>query len=362
MKLLSQILGAIQGFLFPFLEDELGPMTDKVKQVVQILELIRIEDYIKGSSHRRGRKPESRKRMARAFVAKSVYNLSTTRLLIDQLKNCPSLRRICGYETISQIPSESTFSRAFDEFSQTALAERVHQALIEKYQQDRLIGHISRDSTAIEGNEKPMRSAPEKPKAKRKRGRPKKGEEAPPKEPSRLERQSAMTLDEMLEDLPKACDRGTKKNSRGYKVSWNGFKLHVDSADGQIPISCILTSASVHDSQAAIPLAEMTDQRVTNLYDLMDAAYDAEAIKEDSRRRGHVPIIDSNPRRKEKQEMDPASRIRYRERSTAERVMGRLKEEFGGSHVKVRGHRKVMTHLMFGVLALTADQLLRLVM
>jgi len=30
-----------------------------------------------------------------------------------------------------------------------------------------------------------------------------------------------------------------------------------------------------------------------------------------------------------------------------------LKEEFGGRYVRVRGARKVMAHLMFGVLALT---------
>ena len=30
--------------------------------------------------------------------------------------------------------------------------------------------------------------------------------------------------------------------------TWIGYKLHIDVADGQIPISCILTSASLHDS------------------------------------------------------------------------------------------------------------------
>ena len=44
-----------------------------------------------------------------------------------------------------------------------------------------------------------------------------------------------------------------------------------------------------------------------------------------------------------------------------ERVYGRLKDEFGGREVRVRGARKVMAHLMFGVLALTADQILKLV-
>jgi hypothetical protein len=43
-----------------------------------------------------------------------------------------------------------------------------------------------------------------------------------------------------------------------------------------------------------------------------------------------------------------------------ERVNGRLKDEFGGRFIRVRGASKVMAHLMFGVLALTVDQPLRL--
>ncbi len=85
---------------------------------------------------------------------------------------------------------------------------------------------------------------------------------------SRIEKQATgMPLTEMLDDLPTACDVGTKKNSKGYKTSWIGYKLHIDSADGGIPISCVLTSASTHDSQVAIPLAMISYQRVTNLYD-----------------------------------------------------------------------------------------------
>ena len=44
-----------------------------------------------------------------------------------------------------------------------------------------------------------------------------------------------------------------------------------------------------------------------------------------------------------------------------ERANARLKDEFGGRSVRVRGAVKVMAHLMFGVLALTADQLMKLV-
>ena len=98
----------------------------------------------------------------------------------------------------------------------------------------------------------------------------------------------------MLADLPTTCDVGCKKNSKGYKETWTGYKLHIDVACGQIPVSCLLTSASVHDSQVAIPLMTMTSARVSYLYDLMDAAYDAAAIHDQSRALGHAPIVDRN--------------------------------------------------------------------
>ena len=237
-----------------------------------------------------------------------------------------------------------------------------------------LVEHISRDATAIEAREKP---AP-KPKAakpkRRKRGRPRKGE-ARAKEPSRLERQLTMSLPQMLADLPRACDVGTKRNAKGHTTSWIGYKLHVDTADGGIPISCIMTSASTHDSQVAIPLGTLTAGRVENLYDLMDAAYDSIEIWAYSILLGHKPIIDVNPRRSvEMQEalkqekkarrtlglVFPEER-RYVVRSGSERINGRLKDEFGGRHVRVRGYDKVLAHLMFGMTVLTASQLMRLI-
>ena len=274
----------------------LGPLTEKQQQLVQTLEVIRIEQMIPPRFRVPGRPPKDRAAMARAFVAKAVYDLPTTRGLRDRLDTDVVLRRICGWERKFEVPSESVFSRAFAEFSDTQLPQRVHEALIRNTHRDRLVGHLSRDSTAIEAREKPAakEKAPSPP--KRKRGRPKKGEERP-KVLKRLDRQAAMTLPAMLDDLPTDCDVGMKKDSKGYKSTWVGYKLHLDVADGQIPISCLLTSASLHDSQAAIPLATLSAERTTNLYDLMDAAYDAEPIRQHSRSLGHVPLIDTNPRR-----------------------------------------------------------------
>jgi len=371
---LSHTWTHIQSFLFPMMSEELGELTSLQMQWVNVLEVSKLEEHLPYAGRYPGRPPESRVAIARAFVAKAVYNMSTTRILLDRLETDPSFRRICGWERRGDVPSESTFSRAFDEFAASQLPERVHQSIIAQQLSDQLVGHISRDSTAIPAREKPEKKEASTEKEAKKRGRPKKGEERP-KEPTRLERQvSGQTVDEMIAELPKACNVGSKRDSKGYKTSWIGYKLHIDSADSGIPISCILTSASLHDSQAAIPLAEMTHQRVTSLYDLMDAAYDAPIIKNHSESLGHVPIIDSNPRGKGKKAEKDAEKkrlklvghtlpedLRYNERSTVERVNGRIKDEFGARMVRVKGHAKVMTHLMFGIVALSVTQLMKFI-
>lgn len=371
---LSQSWLRIQGSLFPWLQEELGPLTKKQQQFVMILELVRIEEHLNDNYAGTGRPAKSRATIARAFIAKMVYNMPTTRMLLERLESDKTLRRLCGWEYRYQIPHESVFSRANDEFSKSRLPERVHEALIKTHYAQEIIGHISRDSTAIHAREKPAKKEAKAKSTPKKRGRPKKGEERPQKM-SRIEKQAAgMPLAEMLAELPKACDVGTKRNSKGHTSSWIGYKLHIDAADGGIPVSCLLSSASMHDSQAAIPMAEITNTRVCNLYDLMDAAYDAPAIHAHSRGLGHVPIIDQNPRTtlgKQKKDAEnkarlrvnikPSETLRYNERSTVERVNARLKDEFGGRHLRVRGDAKAMCHLMFGILALTADQFMRMI-
>jgi hypothetical protein len=249
MKYLSQHWMHIQATLFPFLEEELGPLSEKQQQLITVLEFARIENFVRNYYGCVGAPPADRQALARAFVAKAVYNISETSHLRDRLLCDKVLRRICGFESRGKVPSQSTFSRAFSEFSESGLPNRVHEALIEKYHSERLVGHISRDSTAIKAREKVCAEAKEKAKHKKaaeiakkaqgkaKRGRPKKGEERSPKEIKRLERQVTMTLKEMLEDIPTGCDIGTKRNSKGYQESWKGYKLHIDTADGAIPIS-----------------------------------------------------------------------------------------------------------------------------
>ena len=194
------------------------------------------------------------------------------------------------------MPSEATFSRAFAEFARDLPDKMMHAALIARTLDGRIVGVIARDATEIEAREKPAKKEtndnnddplpPDSAAPPRKRGRPRKDEQRPKPEPTRLERQTNQSLDQMLAELPTACDVGCKKNSKGYKETWNGYKLHLDVASGQIPVSCVLTSASVHDSQLAIPLMTMTSARIAYLYDLMDAAYDAAAIHDHAKALG----------------------------------------------------------------------------
>lgn len=173
----------------------------------------------------------------------------------------------------------------------------------------------------------------------------------------RLELQPNRSLEDNLVDLPQGCDWGGKKNSKGKTEYWCGYKLHLSLADGGVPLAAILTSASPHDSQVAIPLMQTTSERATVLYNLADSAYDAPEIKVFSKALGRVPIIDPNKRRGEAIEFTPAEKVRYRERSTVERGNSDLKDNYGARHIRVKGHEKVYTHLMFGVIAITVKQL-----
>ncbi len=347
MHQLSRILGWCQRSLFPALDEVVGPLSPRLERLVMIIELVSLEEHVMPVAHSgRGRPRLDRQALARAFIAKAVLNLPDTRTLIDYLQESSTARRLCGWSRRGEIPSEATFSRAFSEFASTQLPQRLHQAIIQRWQSRRLVGHISRDSTSIEGREKTQRKQS---RYKRKQGKNR-----------RIYKQfHEMTIDEMIDDLPKLCDVGRKANSKGRLQQWGGYSFHVDWADGEIPISCILTSASTHDSQVAIPLAHITAQRVTNLYDLMDAAYDDNLIREQSSRLNHVPIIVPNRRHNNDTPLEPIRARRASLRASAERGFSRLKDSFGGRFVRVRGHPKVFAHLMFGILALTVDQLFR---
>ncbi len=377
-QFVTQFAHMLQQELFPLLQSVAGPLSPHLKLLASIVAMAPLERMFSARRAATGRPAKDRAALATAFMAKAVLNLPTTRDLISRLRVDEALRQFCGWSSAQALPHEAKFSRAFAEFATTELPQQLHAAIIAATQHQRLIGHIARDSTAIPARERFPETAQKKKRAAKPR-QPKRSKGAFTKAKAaergtRIQRQRHQKLDRMLSELPRQCNIGAKKNSQGNEQYWRGYKLHLDVADGQLPISAVLTSASVHDSQVAIPLMTMTSQRVVHLYELMDSAYDASAIHAHSRQLNHVPIIAPHPRRGTKRpsqlpkvfpdkpapQFSWAEQDRYKERTMSERVNARLKDEFGASHLRVRGAAKIMAHLMFGVLALTVDQWLRM--
>ena len=220
---LSSCWSSIQQDLFPWLEERVGALSALHQDLVKVLEMARIEAFAAHYHGSIGRPPAERAALGRAFVAKAVFNLTTTKMLIECVTADKVLRRLCGWERAEEIPSEATFSRAFAEFAASALPSRVHEALIAQTQKDRLVGHISRDSTAIEAREKPVKVvAPETPKYKP--GRPRKVEQRLQKDPHRLEQQAGMSLEAMLDALPRHCAVGIKRNAKSLPSRKRGSR------------------------------------------------------------------------------------------------------------------------------------------
>lgn len=391
---LMQFSQLFQMELFPRLEREVGELSKPAQLLSKALAMTQLHRFI----HKQflGRPQDDRRALVTAFLAKAIYNFATTRQLLERLHADDQLRRLCGWSSAAAVPSESTFSRAFADFARRRLPEHIHEALVRLTHQNIVIEHIARDSTAIEAREHfpdPVPSGPGTGAGKKKKVEAKKAiktskvsgkhpryKNTPKdlKQRGRItQRQRHMDLEEKLATIERHCSMGAKADTKGNLKYWRGYKLHLDVADGQIPITALLSGAHVHDAVAAIPLMHLTTQRVTYLYDVMDSAYDAEAILAESKHLGHVPVVHPNGRRgtqesmvseqsklrppKLKPQLCPAKRERYKTRTAVERVNARLKDEFGGRTLRVRGAAKVMAHLMFGVVALTIDQLCNII-
>ena len=124
-------------------------MGERYELFVTVLELVRVEAHLRYFQGQVGRPLEDRAVLARAFLAKAVFDIPTTRALIERLQVDRRLCRLCGWSGVGRLPSEATFSRAFSEFAAGGLARRLHEALIARTMEDHLVQHISRDATAI---------------------------------------------------------------------------------------------------------------------------------------------------------------------------------------------------------------------
>jgi hypothetical protein len=367
----------LENSLFPQLQDKLGVLSSKEQRLIKILDFAEIEKNVCTTS--KTNPPKDREQIARAFIAKSVYNFQTARDLIDRLHIDRTLRVLCGWRYSNDIPSESKFSRVFKELSDMKIAEKTHEQFVKEYLSDKIFFYNATDSTKIPLRQKPIKVKKEKPQAK-KRGRPKKGETREPIKPKILELQKKMqTAEEKLTLVCRECGVGIKQNSKGNREVWIGAKLHISVVDGDIPITAFYSGANIHDSSVALPLIQETSKRVNYMYDLQDAGYDADIIREFSKKYNHRPIIDINPKNSKElkatvelieheQKMFKylnqhlnSDKEHYNQRSMVERVNKYLKDDFGCNKIYYQGADKVASVLAFGILSICIHQSLKLV-
>ena len=84
-RILSECWFGWQARLFPALEDAVGRLAERYQSFVAVLEFVRVERFLPHFTGLPGRPREDRAALARAFIAKAVFDLTTTRALLEQL-------------------------------------------------------------------------------------------------------------------------------------------------------------------------------------------------------------------------------------------------------------------------------------
>ncbi len=367
----------LENSLFPEIKEQLGTLSTKEEKLIKILDFAQIEKNITVVTITNI--PKDREEIARAMIAKSVYNMQTTRDLIDRLHSDRVLRVLCGWRYKIDIPSEAKFSRVFKELSDLQIAQKTHKKFVNEYLSDTVFMYNATDAAMIPLREKPVKIEKEE-KPKNKVGRPKKGEKREPVKPKILELQKEMkTTKKMLSLVSTVCGVGVKQNSKGNREITIGGKLHISAVDGDIPIAAFYSGANVHDSSVALPLINETGKRVMYLRDLLDAWYDSDIIREYSEKLNHKAIIDINPKNskelKQKIQLIKDEKVKfeflnlpkssdehhYNQRSMVERVNKYLKDDFGCNTIYYQGATKVASVLSFGILSVCIHQSLKLI-
>jgi len=363
MKTITEILGGAQTLLpIDFHLQDCFPeyLSNNQKLFLAILQKVESSITIPEGHSNKGRPAYPNIYFFRAFLAQSFFKLDTMEDLRSRLHADGNLRVLCGFQ---KVPSLPTFSRRHTLLAENEIAQTAHEHMIKENLSGSMIGHISRDSTAIAVRSKVVKASKRISRSierKYKRGRPKKDEIRPEKPLQRIARQAQQSPEKSLSEISKKCQWGCKINSQGNKYYWKGYKLHLDVTDYGLPVTALFTGANVHDSQLAIPMEQITEQRCTFLYSVMDSAYDAEIIHAFIWERNRIPIIDPHKRKNGiAYPLDPAKKERFKVRSSVERANAHLKDWHIPDRICFRSDRKIEFVLMNAVLVLSAIKLIQ---
>lgn len=147
MTILADYWNFFQVSLFPHLEKVLDePLTDKLRQFIQVIDLIQIERFIDSPYQQTmGRTRADRRAIARAFIAKAVYDMPTTEILIDRLKlrlvleGSADLNAGVTFQALQPSRPYGSVGRAFAEFARLNIGDHIHEALVRTHVGDKIV-------------------------------------------------------------------------------------------------------------------------------------------------------------------------------------------------------------------------------
>jgi hypothetical protein len=283
------------------------------------------------------------------MLLKLHYRQPTMKETLLLLQENGNLKDILG---ISRVPSQATACRLSRAVERIVEPSALHGRVIQAYREgtgNRLVGHLSIDSTIVAAREKPFvkekKAASPAPEAARKKGRKKKGS---PEEKAHLERkaQAEQKRLEYLSEDPKQslsrlemrCSLTAKQNSKGKRQWFIGYKAHLAADDHGVPVAYAVTGACVHDCKVAVPLMKTAFQRTDFLYALMDKGYLNPDINAYADMIGRKAIIDQRARGSvSAPPMDKPEAARYKARTTVERTNSELKDGYLPDKIYRRG-------------------------
>lgn len=234
--------------------------------------------------------------MIYALVARIVERIPTIKDLVKRLRHDFMFHLECGFLFSDRIPSEASFSRFTQKLSESNVLETVQETLLLQAIQEDFITDdvVAIDATHFESRDQATsQEKKQKPEPKKRGRKPKAEQEAFQQEKEAQENQKNIyektikdQLDVSLETLrtkiPLRPNWGIKKNSEGKNTFWFGFKAHLAvGSKSQYILQSLMSSASLHDGKAAIPLLKGIQERLSSLtirYGVFDAGYDYTAI------------------------------------------------------------------------------------
>lgn len=277
--------------------------------------------------HLRGR-PHDPIAMFKALLLKEMRQLSSRRKLVEFLKRDSFWLRKCGFE---KPPSHNSFSDFVDRVGADA-TEELFYYLVKQIMELKNIGQlVAIDSTSLKGYAHFWKN--------------------------------------------KECSDPDARWGYSPTVKWVfGYKVHIAvDAESELPLAFIVTPANVYDS---IEYPEILDKLIQIGIQpkivLADAGYDSKKNYLLTLKYGATPIIAINKRKMKRKKVRDFERnlpikrnselwkSLYKKRSSAERVISRLKEELALRDVKVRGLDNVRIHAAFSLIAMLTVALVAL--